>query len=518
MTANCLLDNSNKLVQINFEGLVTDVLKVFQLFEPWSQVEFTVDDESMKVVVEFIKTQSQAFRCALSQTIQTSNNYLELSGGALDLCHGRLAAAEDSSILDFLIDKSNAGVIQAEDVVKRFGTLRQGISDLTSLIPYVAMRVEFEISRREKSKQRYGVLLQYARSAKESIHFVEGKVVPIVNPFINAAIPGLGIVLPLSLSVSTLVVDAVAQLARSKIQKREREILAWKDAIRRLQNISSLIDSVIGHLNEFSEWWKTIGSVFLDLKQPTSAATSSDASPSWDLALVLEDFITTSQLHRCYISKITCLEDFFPAIASRAEYISPIISGIPFPRFGLEGISFQLKNYFPCLLQSIAKSREQYSATHRSLRNTALDAEDLRLLSQSFKEECGILDNALASMTFSKHLGHIPSTDIPSVSEDAYRKFHRNLCTLAGACTITRASFDKYKRDLPVARRCQYLKELRSFKKAMEKQHEGILELLFTTHYFPTAVFKPMGHHPLLQVSPDLEIRKTGFPTINCPV
>lgn len=92
--------------------------------------QLSVENDLLKDIVGFIKTQSQAYCRALSSSVGTSRNCVMLADGAVDLCRAiseGTSATEVSASIDLLLEITKSGAEQTEDVVRKFRTVRQGI-------------------------------------------------------------------------------------------------------------------------------------------------------------------------------------------------------------------------------------------------------------------------------------------------------------------------------------------------------------------------------------------------------
>ncbi|KAJ8701266.1 hypothetical protein PTI98_000073 [Pleurotus ostreatus] len=432
------------IVSVNdLTGLSDAARKTFQIFEPWSRAEFTVENDLLKDIIGFIKAQSQAYCRALSSSVGTSRNCVMLADGAVDLCRSiseGTDATEVSATIDLLIETTKLGVEQAEDVVQKFRTLRQGIFQLTGRIPYAVEQVVFEHQVCEVSKHRY----QRAAKGTGYVHralagFTE-TVAPIIAPIMSAAIPGLGIILPVVLPLATLAARKADERLRFMIQSREKQQIACEDAIKRLQDVSNDMGKVAEHVGKFAVWWQDMEYTFRNLQTQIHSTASGMAACDPVLLSMLESrFSEISRNNRNYIADITRLEDFYPKLGEHDGFHQRISTVQP-------------KDDFPFLLQAITKSTHQYHIAYHRLDIMARDAKPKHRLSldrnidvirECLKAECEALHDVLRCISESQQ-----SHDSRNSIDETSRIIRQKLFALADKSENTKATFEERRRDV----------------------------------------------------------------------
>ncbi|KDQ22120.1 hypothetical protein PLEOSDRAFT_171596 [Pleurotus ostreatus PC15] len=452
-------------------GLSDAARKTFQIFEPWSRAEFTfvifteyflspgsesssidsVENDLLKDIIGFIKAQSQAYCRALSSSVGTSRNCVMLADGAVDLCRSiseGTDATEVSATIDLLIETTKLGVEQAEDVVQKFRTLRQGIFQLTGRIPYAVEQVVFEHQVCEVSKHRY----QRAAKGTGYVHralagFTE-TVAPIIAPIMSAAIPGLGIILPVVLPLATLATRKADERLRFMIQSREKQQIACEDAIKRLQDVSNDMGKVAEHVGKFAVWWQDMEYTFRNLQTQIHSTASGMAACDPVLLSMLESrFSEISRNNRNYIADITRLEDFYPKLGEHDGFHQRISNS---NRYCCSAV--QPKDDFPFLLQAITKSTHQYHIAYHRLDIMARDAKpkhrlsldrNLDVIRECLKAECEALHDVLRCISESQQ-----SHDSRNSIDETSRIIRQKLFALAGKSENTKATFEERRRDV----------------------------------------------------------------------
>ncbi|KAL4258199.1 hypothetical protein AB1N83_010419 [Pleurotus pulmonarius] len=425
-------------------GLSDAARKTFQILEPWSRAEFTVENDLLKDIVSFIKNQSQTYCRALSSSVGTSRNCVMLADGAVELCHSiseGASATEVSASIDLLLEITKSGAEQAEDIVQKFRTLRQGIFQLTGRIPYAVEQVVFEHQVCEVSKRRYQRAAKHTGRIHRALAGFTETIAPIVAPIMSAAIPGLGIVLPVVLPLATLAAGKADERIRFMLQSREKQQIACEEAIKRLQDVSNDMGRVVEHVGKFAVWWQDMEYTFRNLQdQIHSTASGAAACDPILLNMVQSKFSDISKNNRNYISDITRLEDFYPKLGEHDGFHQRVSTVQP-------------KDDFPFLLQAFAKSTHQYHNAYHRLNIMARDAKPKYRLSLDqniddirgcLKAECEALHDALRSISQSQQPRDIRPT---SVDETA-RVIRQKLFTLSDKSENTKVTLEECRRDL----------------------------------------------------------------------
>ncbi|KAF9487594.1 hypothetical protein BDN71DRAFT_617881 [Pleurotus eryngii] len=428
----------------NLTGLSDAARKTFQIFEPWSRAEFTVENDLLKDIVGFIKTQSQSYCRALSSSVGTSRNCVMLADGAVDLCRGISEGrntTEVSANIDLLIETTKLGAEQAEGVVQKFRTLRQGIFQLTGRIPYAVEQVVFEHQVCEVSKRRYQRAAKHTGRIHRALVGLTETVAPIVAPIMSAAIPGLGIVLPVVLPLATLAAGKADERLRFMMQSREKQQIACEDAIKRLQDVSNDMGKVAEHVGQFTVWWQDMEYTFRNLQtQIHSTASGAAACDPILLSMVRSRFSEISKNNRNYISDITRLEDFYPKLGEHDGFHQRVSTVQP-------------KDDFPFLIQAFAKSTHQYHNAYHRLNIMARDAKPKYRLSLDqniddirgcLKAECEALHDVLRPISQSQQPHDIRSTSVDETS----RIIRQKLFALFDKSENTNATLEECRRDL----------------------------------------------------------------------
>ncbi|KAJ8517658.1 hypothetical protein ONZ45_g5174 [Pleurotus djamor] len=339
--------------------------QTFQIFEPWSQAESTVDNELLKDIILFIRSQSTAYCRALNMSLDTSRNCIILSDAATSLCFGiqdRLDDKQLAASVDMILNIAKEGATQSEEVVKRFRNVRQGLFQLTSRIPHAVEQIAFEQRVIEKSKKRHSRAHKHVKRVHRAFAGITDNIIPVVAPLVSAAIPGLGIVLPMAFPLATLAAKKATDTLGQMVETRDKQQLACSDAIKRLEAISNDLGQVIDHVGKFTLWWQDIEFTFKDLKERLQSPVALD--PMY-LRLTRERFAETGRKNRTYISDITRLEDFFPKLVEYDGFHKRVTTSLQ------QASSGDLAH----LLHTSAKTTHRYCTAYHRLQISAGEAK-----------------------------------------------------------------------------------------------------------------------------------------------